>query len=377
MAADSMAKASSHKKLGPGPLWHTPGLQLPAYIQHVAARLMSSQGLDRSRAIATAVAIIKRWASGAPSGGEKRVDATTVAAARKALAEWEAAKAKAHATSHTTETSMAKPLALAGTFNSALHPHQKAGSPTGGQFAPARNAQGAAAQKDPKAAANYGKTLGAGDAKAQIAGMSAEDLIALSKAAYSFKSNDPKVVALRIAIANEIAKRGGNVNDYGGLGKGTPGGPKPLKGPTGAPAPAAPKPAAKKTPAKPAPKPAAVKKTPAQTKAAAAVTAAKANHATLNSSHTTTRQIGLAAPAVSSGDGPAVTINAGQRRAMAKTGTAMPDGSFPIPDRHHLRKAIKAVGRAHPTKRAAVKAHIRKRAKALGVDIPDGAKKGT
>jgi hypothetical protein len=72
-----------------------------------------------------------------------------------------------------------------------------------------------------------------------------------------------------------------------------------------------------------------------------------------------------------SGD-PATTASA--RRKAAKSGVAMPDGSFPIPDVAHVRKAIRAFGRANPSKRGAVKAHIKKRARALGVSnlIPDG-----
>jgi hypothetical protein len=87
--------------------------------------------------------------------------------------------------------------------------------------------------------------------------------------------------------------------------------------------------------------------------------------------------LALAVPATTSGDGPAVTINGAQRRVYAKKKIAMPDGSFPIPDKAHLRRAILAVGRAHPDKRDAVKAHIRRRATQLGVTPPAGAKKGT
>lgn len=92
MAAGSMTKASTHEKVGSGPLWHSKGEQLPAYIQHVANRLKATHG--ESKAIQMAIGIIKNWAAGSPSGGEKRVDATTVAAAQKALAEWEALKAR-------------------------------------------------------------------------------------------------------------------------------------------------------------------------------------------------------------------------------------------------------------------------------------------
>lgn len=50
--------------------------------------------------------------------------------------------------------------------------------------------------------------------------------------------------------------------------------------------------------------------------------------------------------------------------AGKKASNTMPDGSFPIPDVNHLKKAIKAHGRAK--NKAAVKRHIKSRAKALG-----------
>jgi hypothetical protein len=94
LAADSLAKASTHEPFGkpggPG-LWHHKGKQLPAYIQHIAHALVRS-GHDESSAIAIAVGSVKRWASG---GGN--VDAGTRAAAAKAVGEWEAAKAESHA----------------------------------------------------------------------------------------------------------------------------------------------------------------------------------------------------------------------------------------------------------------------------------------
>lgn len=55
-----------------------------------------------------------------------------------------------------------------------------------------------------------------------------------------------------------------------------------------------------------------------------------------------------------------------QRTKLAKSGAAMKDGSFPISNLGDLRNAIRAIGRANPSKRDAVKAHIRSRAKALG-----------
>lgn len=51
------------------------------------------------------------------------------------------------------------------------------------------------------------------------------------------------------------------------------------------------------------------------------------------------------------------------RKKAAKSGTALPDGSFPIPDVDALKRAIRAIGRAKDP--AAAKAHIKKRAKTL------------
>lgn len=60
------------------------------------------------------------------------------------------------------------------------------------------------------------------------------------------------------------------------------------------------------------------------------------------------------------------------RKDYAKSGVAMKDGSFPIPDRGALRRAIQAFGRA--TNKSAVKAHIIRRANALNASelLPDG-----
>lgn len=75
---------------GPG-LFHHKGLQLPAYIQHVAHRLLA-QGHDESRAIEMAVGIVRDWAHGHDGHGNK-VSADVQAAAAKAMAQWEADKA--------------------------------------------------------------------------------------------------------------------------------------------------------------------------------------------------------------------------------------------------------------------------------------------
>lgn len=56
-----------------------------------------------------------------------------------------------------------------------------------------------------------------------------------------------------------------------------------------------------------------------------------------------------------------------QREKMAKSGEALPDGSFPIADCADLENAISAFGRAKD--KDAAKAHIKKRARALDCDI--------
>lgn len=64
-------------------------------------------------------------------------------------------------------------------------------------------------------------------------------------------------------------------------------------------------------------------------------------------------------------------FNTEQRRRLASRGQAMPDGGFPIRNVSDLKNAIQAYGRA--TNKPAVKAWIKKRARALGVEdlLPD------
>lgn len=64
-------------------------------------------------------------------------------------------------------------------------------------------------------------------------------------------------------------------------------------------------------------------------------------------------------------------FSSGERKKAASGGSAMKDGSFPIESVQDLKNAIKAVGRA--SNPASAKAHIKKRAKALGKEnlLPD------
>jgi len=96
MTAKTAEASTVHEPLGkpsgPG-LWHHKGMQLPAYIQHVAHHLIA-QGRDESRAIEMAVGIVKNWAAGHDGHGNK-VHPDVQAAAAKNIAQWEALKAKA------------------------------------------------------------------------------------------------------------------------------------------------------------------------------------------------------------------------------------------------------------------------------------------
>ena len=67
------------------------------------------------------------------------------------------------------------------------------------------------------------------------------------------------------------------------------------------------------------------------------------------------------------------TYDTATRQAYAKKGIALPDGSYPIPDRGALEDAIHALGRGKNNPKAEIKAHIIKRARALGATdlIPD------
>jgi hypothetical protein len=63
--------------------------------------------------------------------------------------------------------------------------------------------------------------------------------------------------------------------------------------------------------------------------------------------------------------------NPDSRKILAEAGEAMPDGSFPTPNKLYFQKAVKAVGRTSEAKRPAVREYLKKRADALGTSVPD------
>ena len=72
--------------------WVDQNGSLPKYIEDVAIGIMKGSGMPRERAIPIAISRIKKWAAGLDN-----IKADTQAKAIKALAEWEALKAKAAA----------------------------------------------------------------------------------------------------------------------------------------------------------------------------------------------------------------------------------------------------------------------------------------
>lgn len=89
----------SQAPLGKQDLFKTPGVELPGYIREIARALMRN-GKSKSNAIQIAIGTVKRWAAGGHG-----VNPDTQAKAARALAQWEAAKAKARATPNKSDHS--------------------------------------------------------------------------------------------------------------------------------------------------------------------------------------------------------------------------------------------------------------------------------
>jgi hypothetical protein len=91
-----------HHPLGTHGLFGVEGLQLPAYVQNVARAMArpraweSLSSVERSHYIHMALGIVENWKNGHDGKGHP-VSPEVQAAAASAWAEWEAAKARAHA----------------------------------------------------------------------------------------------------------------------------------------------------------------------------------------------------------------------------------------------------------------------------------------
>jgi len=69
------------------------------------------------------------------------------------------------------------------------------------------------------------------------------------------------------------------------------------------------------------------------------------------------------------GDEYARTFNTAQRRAAAKSGASLPDGSYPIFNATDAMNALRRIGTGKASKET-ILAHIRKRARQLGFKAP-------
>lgn len=223
---------------------------LPPYIERIAKHLHYEKGMPIGRAIATAVNTVKRWAAGGAvteHGTTKTISAKTQAQAAAAVAQWEAKKASAHSHANPVRGS----IELAGYSEEQLKSYYaakpsaksapKKGSTTGGsgkkrvvrtqaganryhvpigsEIGKARNAQAAKTQQNTKAVDKYKQTVGAKDRDAQIARLTPDELGQLSSVAFSFKSSDPNVVALRNSVVQALRQRGMDPKKFGYLGK--------------------------------------------------------------------------------------------------------------------------------------------------------------
>jgi SPP1 gp7 family putative phage head morphogenesis protein len=224
---------------------------LPSYIERIAKHLHYEKGMDISRAIAVAVNTVKRWAAGGTvteHGTTKTITAKTQAQAAAALAQWEAKKAASH--SHANRGGRALELATAS--EAQLNSYYKAPPPSsqkkkggaapaapssgkkkvvrtaagasrykvpiGSEIGSARNADAAKAQQNKAATDRYKSVVGAKDRDAQVKSLNNDDLGQLSQVAFSFKSSDPNVVALRSSVIAQMRARGMNPNQFGYLG---------------------------------------------------------------------------------------------------------------------------------------------------------------
>lgn len=326
---------------GPG-LFRVKGLQLPAYIQNIAHAL-ERNGHPESQAIQLAIGACQRWARG---GG--KVSPEVRAAAAKALAEWEAAKAAAH--SHSNDPEDAVTVELAGAFNSALHPRVGAGSTGGGRFA-AKNASAA------PAAGKQAQSGRPGRPSQPVTGRRAQ-VRQLRERASALRGQagilDQQAHALAAAhpaskAASKVAKKAAATRAKKNL---------PVRHRT-------------KTSAR---------KTKPKASVASRITSLRSRARILR---TRARLLDIKAREIAlAGAGPAVELSvmtpapqrAAGRRKLAAEDKALPDGTDPIPNLDYLKRAIKSVGRVDPSKRPALKALIRKRARELGALGAPGVK---
>jgi 2'-5' RNA ligase len=162
--------------------------------------------------------LIKAGWKGDPNDKTERIYAPSPEAAAQAE---RTRPAGVRGASHATPPSQG---ASSGSSGKRTYKRQPKGQPNGGQFAPgpARDAAAAKVQADPAAQDLYSSIMGTapGARAGAVQKLSDADLQKATQVLYSSRTSDPNVVASRIAVANEMTKRGFDIKHYGALGGG-------------------------------------------------------------------------------------------------------------------------------------------------------------
>jgi 2'-5' RNA ligase len=163
--------------------------------------------------------LIKAGWKGDPNDKTERIYAPSPEAAAQAQ---RTRPAGVRGASHATPPSQGG--SSSGSRGSRTYNRQPAGQRNGGQFAPgpARDAAAAKVQADPAAQDLYSSIMGTapGARSGAVQKLSDADLKKATQVLYSSRTSDPNVVASRMAVANEMTKRGFDIKHYGALGGG-------------------------------------------------------------------------------------------------------------------------------------------------------------
>jgi hypothetical protein len=108
------------------------------------------------------------------------------------------------------------------TFDPSKHPRVPAGGPGGGRWGAARDSKAADAQKNTTARKSADQIVGMNTSErgTLLKKMPDDQLKSLTAFLYASPTSDPDIVKARIAVANEMSRRGFDVKDYGALGNG-------------------------------------------------------------------------------------------------------------------------------------------------------------
>ena len=420
-AGYSVTPAPLGKPGGPG-LWRHKGWKLPNYVENVARGIMKT-GKSRSHAIQIAIGVLRNWANG---GGD--VTPEVRAAAAKALAQWEQLKARAKGSKTMATTTTASRVELG--WTESMHPRVGAGATGGGQFTTGSGGGAGGGSsvtnnpaQDAEAKALWAKLQAMPPAQRQafLAGLSPDQLqhmeqfsgiagidaglIAQVTAAHA-KAKTPKKGKKKAGDKKKSSgskSSGSSKKSSGSSGSskkssGSSGSSKKSSGSSGSSgsskssgssgsSSSKPKPAPKPAPKPPVIKPGPIKAPPPPKPPDKTTTYKRLGGGTVTiknkdrksvgitpkqaaARRKLSRPVGLSLPATLLGARVldlAFSPSPATRKTMAAQGTALPDGSYPVPDVAHLRAAIQAFGRCPQDKRVALVAHIRRRARALGV----------